>query len=634
MGEFCPGESSHLRVEWRIKGTYGNGVSYKTEVSQQARSVFMTETSNSPRFSPYQRLKRAFHQFRYSLSYVDALPQLALLGLLVGVATGGVIVLFRLSIEIPLRFLLPAGPESFEALSVEQRWLFLSAGAIALLLLLTLVDRRHRQVSVGHVLDRLYNFQGHLPTTNWLVQFLGGVISVVGGQSVGREGPAVHLGAGVASRWARWLRLPNNSRYTLIGCGVAAAISASFNTPLAGVIFAMEIILMEYTAVGFVPVLLASFSGAAICQLALGTAPMVEMDQESRMQTLLELPFMLLSGLVIACAAAAFIAIHVYLVRFQHWPIALRLSLATVLTGVLTWRVPEIMGLGYDTINSALAGELTLKLLLLVGLTKLVASAAVIGLGVPGGIIGPTLVIGACIGGALGLIAGAIYPTPTAGPGFYVAIGMVGMMAAALNAPMAALVAVLELSYNPHLIFPSMLVIVVSCITTRYVFGFQGVFTEQLRSTGRSLDFNPTLNVLKKTGIANVLDNRLVYLQRQLDYDQAKNALAGLPEWIILDAGDDQHSDKIAMRAADLATYLNDAPVEVLSLTQPIDLLAIPARRLLLSPIHETASLWDALEAIRTSRGEALYVAHFHNPLSASIRGIVTEDAIKNFYRI
>lgn len=593
------------------------------------------KVTKEPRRLQYrQRWQRAFHQFRYSLSYVEALPQLTFLGLLVGVAAGLIIALFRWCIELPLGLLLPAGPESFELLEIEKRWGLLAAGALGLLLILLLVGRQHRQVSVGHVLDRLYNFQGHLPTTNWYVQFVGGVISVISGQSVGREGPAVHLGAGVASRCARWLNLPNNSRYTLVGCGVASAISASFNTPLAGVIFAMEVILMEYSLVGFVPVILASFSGAAVAQLIFGGSPLIQIGQDSQMQTLLELPLMVFLGIAIACAGAVFIAIHVRALKIAHWPIAIRLLIATLLTAALAWPAPEIMGLGYDTMNLAITGELAAQTLIVVGIAKLVASAAVIGLGVPGGIIGPTLVIGACLGGALGIVAEAVYPTATATPGFYVIIGMAGMMAAALNAPMAALVAALELTYNPHMIFPSMLVIVIACLITRNVFRYQGVFIEQLRVTGRDLDFRPALQVLKKTGIANVLNTNQLYTRREVDYDQAKKLLAAAPDWLVLDTGDDQTRDKIALRAADLATYLEDAPVEVLSLEQAIDLLAIPARRLLLSPIHETASLWDALEAIRSSQAEALYVAHLNNPLMTSVRGIVTEDAIKNFYRI
>lgn len=445
-----------------------------------------------PEIRLLQNLRTAFHQFRYSISYVDALPQLTFLGLVVGLATGLIIVAFRLCIELPLNHFLPGGPDDFESLPRLSRVMLIVAGTFALFLLLKAAGK-NRQTSVGHVLDRLHNHQGYMPSRNWFVQFLGGIISIVSGQSVGREGPAVHLGAGAASRVSRALRLPNNSRFTLIACGVAAAIAASFDTPLAGVIFAMEVILMEYTIVGFVPVILASVTGAALSQAVFqDTTPLIS-DRHGSMQSLLELPFIVGSGLLIAFIAAAFIAINLRFVRLGHWPISLRLLISAVLTSAVAWFVPEVMGLGYDTLNAAVAGELTARTLLIVAAAKLSLSAAVIGLGVPGGIIGPTLVIGACVGGCLGAVAQDLYQIPTSDPGFYVIIGMTGMMAAVLNAPMAALIAVLELSYNPHMIFPSMLVIVIACVGTRQLFKFEGIFLEQLRHSGRALEFRPAL---------------------------------------------------------------------------------------------------------------------------------------------
>jgi CIC family chloride channel protein len=622
------------------EGRYGNGLSGKTEVRSRSapnplggkvnfhkNSKPMTPPQERKRFSPSQRLTKRLHQFRYSLSYAYALPQLTLLGLIVGLITGLTVIAFRLCIELPLGALLPSGAESFEQLSPIQRLGLLTAGATGLFVLLTLAGKSSRQVSVSHVLDRLHNHQGHLPTANWLVQFIGGVLSVVGGQSVGREGPVVHLGAGVASRISHTLQLPHNSRYTLIACGVAAAISASFDTPLAGVIFAMEVILIEYTIAGFVPVILAAVSGAALSHSLLGGQPLLQVAVTSRMQSLWDLPFVLILGVVIACAGAAFIAIHVWLVRYQHWPLVLRLILATLLMAVIAWPVPEVMGLGYDTLNAALAGELPARTLLVVGITKLVASAAVIALGVPGGIIGPTLITGACLGGAMGMALQAQSLLPAADPGLYVIIGMAGMMAAVLNAPLAALVAVLELSYSPHMIFPSMLVVVIACLITRHLFDFEGIFMEQLRATGRALEFHPATQLLKKTGIANAMETRLVQTAQTLNYSQAKQALATHPEWVVLETGKDPTGATIALRAADLAAHLAEGPAD-----QPIDLLAIPARRLLLSPIRETASLWDALETLRTTRAEAVYLAHTYNPFP--VRGIVTEEAIKNFYRI
>ena len=585
-----------------------------------------------PEISP-QKIKATFHQFRYSLSYVDALPQLTFLGFVVGLITGLIIIAFRLFIEVPLAQLLPGGIEDFESLSPQYRSALIAFGLFITYIILVIAGKSARQVSVSYVLDRLHNFQGHMPTRNWVVQFIGGILCIVSGQSVGREGPAIHLGAGAASRLSRLLRLPNNSRYTLLACGVAAAISASFDTPMAGVIFAMEVIVMEYTIVGFVPVILASVTGTAMSRLVFAnTTPMV--TSSNAMASLLELPFMVFAGLSIACLAAVFIRLHIRTLALQHWPLWIRFGLAALVTIPIALIVPEIMGLGYDTLNQAAAGALTLKTLVVVAAAKLLASSIVLGLGVPGGIIGPTLVTGACIGGALGYFAQWLYSSPTADPSFYVILGMTGMMAAVLNAPLAALVAVLELSYNPHMIFPSMLVIVIACVGTRSIFKLEGIFIEQLKATGRSLAYTPAQQSLKRTGIGNVMMNQLVYSNRFVDYEQAKALLTSKPVWVVLDFKENSTRDKVALKAADLATYLAEAPVEILSLAKDLDLLAIPARRITLGPIHETATLWEAIEAIRTGHTEGLYISRLNNPLAASIQGIVTEEDIKNYYQI
>ncbi len=579
------------------------------------------------------RLRKALQQFRYSLSFVDALPQLTLLGFIVGVCTGLIIVVFRLLIEVPLNLLLPAGADSFEALDPPLRVALIVGGLLATYLLLVLCGRSAAQVSVGHVLDRLHNHQGFMPIRNWVVQFVGGVFCLVSGQSVGREGPAVHLGAGVASHLSQALRLPNNSRYSLIACGVAAAISASFDTPMAGVIFAMEVILMEYTIAGFVPVILASVTATVISQAVFGSAaPLLTHGNDlSRLQ---ELPFMGLVGLTLACAAALFIRLHTRFIQLSHWPLWLRLSLAGLLTSIAAWFVPQIMGLGYDTLNQAVAGELSASALITIALVKLVVTAAILGLGVPGGIIGPTLLVGACLGGALGLTAQWVYGGHSTDAGFYVIIGMTGMMAAVLNAPLAALVAVLELSYNPHMIFPSMLVIVIACVTTRFVFNLEGVFIEQLKLTGRPLQFRPTQRLLMHAGVGAVMTKAVTYSYRQLDYEQAKRLLTSQPEWIVVDADEESERDKVALRAADLATYLQEAPVAVLSLSEEIDLLEIAGRRLVLQPIHDTATLWEALEALRATQADALYVSRHNSPAVVTVTGLVTRDAIDNYYQV
>lgn len=523
--------------------------------------------------------------------------------------------------------MLPAGAESFEALTPTSRVIMIFSGAAAIGLLLHIAGKQKSEVSVGHVLDRLHNYQGQLPLSNWVVQFIGAVICLVSGQSVGREGPAAHLGAGVASQAGKWLRLPNNSLHTLIGCGVAAAISASFNIPMAGVIFAMEVIALEYTVVGFVPVILASVMGTAVSQAVLGKVNFVVSNTDTI--SLIEMPFMLLIGFCLSLCAALYIRLNITALKFNHLPIIVRMLLAASITSAVAIYVPEIMGLGYDTVNLCMTGHLALVSLLLIAMAKLIITPIAIGLGIPGGLIGPLLVIGACIGGAIGVVINTIAPALDTSIGFYVILGMTGMMAATLNAPLASLVAVLELSYNPHMIFPAMLVIVVACVITRQLFKLEGIFIEQLNHTGRTLDFGPAKQALRRVGVRSLMERNWISSPETVDYEEAKKLLTGNPVWIIIETDEIKH----ALQAADLAHYLENAPVEVLSLEQSIKLMDIPGRRLPLKPIHETASLDEALRALKTSQADALYVSRAGSPVTGVVQGVITMTAIQNYYQ-
>lgn len=577
---------------------------------------------------PDTRTQRLLANFRHSLAYIDALPQLTLLGLIIGLFTGVIIVIFRLLIDLPLSYFLDARPDNFEAMPTHMLWLLIMGGTLPIAALLHFAGKNRGQTGVSHVIDRLHNYQGQLPSSNWLVQFFGAALCMLSGQSVGREGPAVHLGAGVASKLGKWLQLPNNSLLTLIACGVAAGISASFDTPMAGVIFAMEVVVMEYTIVGFVPVILASVMGTMVSQVVFGEASNFKIGPVD-MGSLLELPYMIVMGLAISVCAAAYIKLNLGAMRLSKYPVALRVIIAGLLTATIATGVPEVMGLGYDTVNAVITGEVLLISLLIIGAAKLFLTPVVIGLGMPGGVIGPLLVVGACLGGVMGTFFEAALPNLGASPGFYVVLGMAGMMAATLNAPLAALVAVLELSYNPNMIFPAMLVIVVSCICTRQFFSLDSIFTEQLRLTNRLPEEGPANSALRRAGVGSILDKKVKPCAQTHDYEQAKLLLADKPRWIIIE----NENSKYALQAADLAKYLEEAPVEVLSLEKDIDLMEIPGRRHRLHPIHETATLYEALKAMRAKDTDMLYVARHRSPLISDVFGLVRLTDIENFYQ-
>ncbi|MDH3370827.1 MAG: chloride channel protein, partial [Gammaproteobacteria bacterium] len=383
---------------------------------------------------PQRKLHHALDALRLRLSRAEALPQLATLGVICGLLTGLVIIAFRLLIEVSQSLFLPgADPENYEGLDMMWRFLLPFAGGLVLGLVFHFLPKESRHVGVVHVMERLSYHQGRLPLRNAIVQFLGGAVSIIAGHSVGREGPAIHLGAASGSVAGRYMGLPNNSLRVLAGCGVAAAIAAAFNTPLAGVVFAMEVVIMEYTVAGFAPVILAAVSATALSQFVYGSAPAFSVPQLA-LGSLFELPFILALGMIIGALAAAFIVITgFFAARFKAVPIWARLTVAGTITGLLALQVPEIMSIGYDTVNAALLGQLTLVALGGIVIFKLLATAAGVGLGLPGGMIGPVLVLGAAAGGLLGILGQTLAPGEASTPGLYALLGMGAMMAGALQ---------------------------------------------------------------------------------------------------------------------------------------------------------------------------------------------------------
>ena len=324
-----------------------------------------------------------------------------MLGIATGLVTAVVILSFRALIGISLGILPGEDIEDFEALEPLSRVGMIMAGAIFLGIVLNRYRPGARRVGVVHVMERLSRHQGRLPLKNAVIQFFGGAIALATGQSGGREGPAIHLGATAASLLGHASRLPNNSIRTMIACGTAAAIASSFNTPIAGVIFAMEVVMMEYTIASFIPVILAAVTSTLITQFAYGNEPAFTVAQV-HMNSLLELPYLIVGGVLIGCVAAGFIQLIQGFARFDHRPLWLRLTVAGLVTAACAVLFPQIMGVGYDTVNSIMVTEWPILLLLGLLAAKALASAAAAGLGMPIGLIGPTLFMGAALGGVIG----------------------------------------------------------------------------------------------------------------------------------------------------------------------------------------------------------------------------------------
>lgn len=460
---------------------------------------------------------------------------LSLVGIVSGAFSGLVIIAFRLAAESSfLTFGIRDTVEDFEALAWPWRIGLPVVGGLAIGIMMTAVSVGTREFGVVHVMERLAYHAGRMPWRNAVMQFTGATLAIVTGHSVGREGPAIHVGAASASLFGQWLHLPNNSIRILVACGTAAAIAASFNTPIAGVIFAMEVVMMEYTLVGFTPVILAAVCATSMTHLVFGTSPIVEAPS-MHMASLLELPYMLMVGVVLGSVASLFITslrrVYEWSRDYPLWP---RTTAAGLITGLCALAAPEIMGVGYDTVELTLIGELGLASLVLIAAFKLVATTACIGLGVPGGLIGPSVVMGALGGAALGVIGHGLAPEFSASSGFYALLGMGAMMGATLQAPLAALMAVLELTGNPASILPGMVVIVAATLTSRVLFRQESVFITLLRSRGLDYHHDPVAVALSRTGVGAIMSRRFATAPAGADLAGIKRIFDGAPEWLVV----------------------------------------------------------------------------------------------------
>ncbi len=569
-------------------------------------------------------------KLRLRLANPDAILPMAILGLLVGLLAGGIIIAFRLLIRYLQSFYLPPGPEDYASVDVLYRLLLPSLGGLSIGVLFHFMPPSSRNIGVVHVIERLTRFHGYLPFRNAALQFVGAALSIASGHSVGREGPTVHLGAASGSLAGKWLHLPNNSIRTLIACGVAAAIGASFNTPLAGVIFSMEVVMMEYTIGSFTPVILASFSATMLSRQVYGNAPAFIVPA-LQMGSVQELPVVFATAITVGLIAASFTALlHYFSTLLTDVPPWARMALGGLITGLCAVTVPQIMGVSYGVVNDTLLGQVPLWLMLSILILKLLATAAGLGMGLPGGLIGPSMVLGAMVGGSVGLTVSTLFPGEMSSHGFYAMLGMGAMMGATLQAPLSALMALLELTANPNILLPGMLTVIVSGLISKELVGGKSIYLRLLEARGLTFRHNPLAQSLHHIGVASVMNRDFTASERFASRETLQHLMKRSPRWVVVK---EENRPIALLPGADLALYLEESgEEEEVDEEQQIDLMEIPANRQKLTAVPRHVTLWEALDILDKEKSNASYVTR-EDSSQLGIYGILTRKDIEATYR-
>ncbi|WP_325096649.1 chloride channel protein [Mycolicibacterium vinylchloridicum] len=326
-----------------------------------------------------------------------------------------------------------------------------------------------------------------------LVKALASALCIGGGGSVGREGPIVQIGSATGSTVAQILRLDTARVRLLVACGAAAGISATFNAPLAGPFFAMELILRDFAAQSFGAVVLSSVTADVVGRAMLGNHPFLSLPSFAVRSPVEYLLYVAL-GIAVGVVGVAFSKI-LYLVedacdwlwRGPEWA---RPAVGGLLLGGVLVALPQMYGVGYPVLENAVEGHYVIGLLLLLMVGKMFATSLTIGIGGSGGVFAPTLFVGAMAGTAFGAVAHGVFPNLTESAGAYGLIGMGAALAGATRAPITAVVILFELTGEYSIILPLMAAVAMAA-GTAHLLSRDTIYTAKLWRRGVDLDTLP-----------------------------------------------------------------------------------------------------------------------------------------------
>ncbi len=339
-----------------------------------------------------------------------------------------------------------------------------------------------------------------------VAKVLASALSIGSGGSTGREGPIIQIGAAIGSTIGRYVGLNPQRIKVYVACGAAAGIAAAFNAPLAGAIFAAEIIMADFAVGRLGPVVVASVAATAMSRSLMGderafTVPIYELRTAWEF-----LPYMGL-GVICGLAGIAFIRLLYWSEdRFDESPLhpILRPALGGLLLGGLSIAVPQVLGIGYEGITKAVLGEGTWYVLLGLAAAKLIATSITLGSGGSGGIFAPSLFLGATLGGAWGHIVNHAAPNVAANPGAYALVGMGGMVAATTHAPITAILILFEMTGSYKIILPLMFACIGAVLLSSRLYP-ESIYTLKLARRGLDLRGGREMNVLRAQKVVDVM---------------------------------------------------------------------------------------------------------------------------------
>ncbi|KAA3618192.1 MAG: CBS domain-containing protein [Calditrichaeota bacterium] len=328
-----------------------------------------------------------------------------------------------------------------------------------------------------------------------------------GGGSVGREGPVIQIGSAIGSAIGQFFNVNSQRMKTFVACGAAAGIAAAFNAPIAGALFSLEIILGDFAVPKFSPIVIAAVTATVVSHTFLGDHTAFQVPEYHLVSAYELIPYALLgifAGLVAWLFIKTLHSSEEFFDKFKY-PIYVKTMVGGLIIGIIGCFIPHIYGVGYDTMDNALKGNLMGYTLLLLVFAKIFATSVSLGSGGSGGIFAPSLFIGTSAGGFFGVVVHSLFPEVTATPGAYALVGMGAVVAATTHAPITAILIIFEMTNDYNIILPLMISVTIGTIFRGKLMQ-ESIYTIKLVAKGIDIFRGQDANVLRAVKVRSVMD--------------------------------------------------------------------------------------------------------------------------------
>ena len=429
----------------------------------------------------------------------------------IGLGAGLASIAFRRLIDLShYFFFLILGGMLDNWLGVAVTIALVSLGGLIVGLLTTYVSPESKGHGVPDVMLAVAQRGGRIRPAVALFKMITAAITIGSGGSAGREGPIVQIGSAFGSTVAQLLRLPDRRTVLSVACGAAGGIAATFNAPMSGVIFALEVILSRFTALSF-GLIVMSAASATVVSHALsieGDSPAFNLVREHAMRSVPDLLFFLVLGALCSVVAWAYMRL-LYLVEditdSATLPPWIKPAIGGALVGVAAIWTPQIMGTSYETIEASLNNNMAMKTLFVLCVAKIVCTAFTVGSGGSGGIFAPALYIGAMFGGGFGSLMNLWFPGQASPPGAFALVGMAAVFGGAAHAPVTAIFILFEMTDDYRIIIPLMSATVISTLVSQRLTR-ESIYTMKLKRSGIDLGRSRDLNLMDAVTVAEAMD--------------------------------------------------------------------------------------------------------------------------------